>query len=281
MVCRALYKSRRLDSLASKTCIILLEGIKHFGVKLMIYRESGLWPRFADRGLSFSRRPLLMIMAFVAFSAACSASEAPASSAVYLLSAPSFCEQGCAVADLDGDGRPDLAIAEAEGWGPSGFQYRIDLKLTTGAGLSSFSVFAQRGGLRIIPRDVNGDWEPDLVISSAWSFAPVGVWINDGHGGFFPSDRTFYPLSELNEAPGTLSSSSRETFQAAVPQSSRHWPDSFECHSSYNELVLKRLPLPASPAEPTSGSTRRPQTRSPPFLSTDSQDSRQELKLAM
>ena len=105
---------------------------------------------------------------------ACWAWEASTPSAVQLPFTPSFCDQGCAIADLDGDGRPDLAIARAEGWGPSGFQYRIDLDLTTRAGLSSFSVFAQRGGLLLIPRDVDGDWDLDLIITSAWTFPPSG-----------------------------------------------------------------------------------------------------------
>jgi hypothetical protein len=212
---------------------------------------------------AFLRWPVLMLWALWALSGR--GAEAPTPSAVEPPIIPSFCDQGCAIADLDGDGRPDLAIARAEGWGPSGFQYRIDLNLTTRVGLSSFSVFAQRGGLRIIPRDVNGDWEPDLIITSAWSFTPVGVWINDGHGRFIPSDPTVYPQSNLNEGPRIVSDSPRETFQATVPELSRHWPDSSEGPSFYNELILKRLPPLLSAVHPPSGCPRRPQMRGPPF----------------
>ena len=178
---------------------------------------------------------------------------------------PAFCEQGCAIADLDGDGRPDLAIASAEGWGPSGFQYRIDLDLTTRAAPSSFSVFAQRGGLRIIPQDVNGDWELDLIITSAWSFTPVGVWINDGHGGFVPIGPAPNPQLTWGEGPGILSEPVCETFQATVPKGSRSWADSSEVPFFCLELAIKRLTFSFPFFTPPSGLPRRSQTRGPPL----------------
>jgi len=198
-------------------------------------------------------------------SATCRALEPLTPATPQLPATPSFCDQGCAIADLDGDGQPDLAIAKAEGWGPNGFQYRIDLDLSTRTGRSSFKVFAQRGGLRIIPCDVNGDWELDLVITSAWSFTPVGVWINDGHGGFIPTDPSGYPQSTWSEGPGVLSDPLRETFQAVIPQFSRNWADSSGGPCSYNALIITGRTLPLSAFEPRSGSRRRPQTRGPPL----------------
>jgi hypothetical protein len=206
----------------------------------------------------------LVLWALGPLAAACWASEAPTPSAVQLLPTPSFCDQGCAIADLDGDGRPDFAVARAEGWGPNGFQYRIDLDLTTHVGLSSFSVSAQRGGLRIIPRDVNGDLDLDLIITSAWSFTPVGVWINDGHGGFIRSDPTAYPQSTWAEGPSVFSDTPHETFQATVPESSRDWPGSSAGPSFCNKLIIKRLTLLLAAVRPPSGAPRRPQTRGPP-----------------
>ena len=207
-------------------------------------------------------QPLLLLFSIWAF--AVWASGAPTSLA-QLPIAPTFCDQGCAIADLDGDGRPDLAVAKLEGWGPSGFRYRIDLDLTSRAGPSSFSVFAQRGGLRITPRDVNGDWELDLIISSAWSYTPIGVWINDGHGGFVRSDPTLDLRPGWEKGPRVLSDSSGEVFQATVPEFSRTWPDYSKGPAIHNEVLTQHLTPQLCDVLPPNGSARRWQTRGPPL----------------
>jgi hypothetical protein len=219
------------------------------------------------------RLPVLVLWALCAFSAAGGASQSPTFSAPQLFFAPFVCDQGCAIADLDGDGRPDLAIARAEGWGPRGFQYRIDLDLTTRTGLSSFSVSADRGGLLIIPRDVDGDWDLDLIITSARTFTPVGVWINDGHGGFIRSDSTAYPQSTWNEGPLIHSEAPSRALQAIIPESSRNWHGSSKELSACSELMIKRLTFLLTALNPPSGSRRRPRTRGPPFPVIDNQGS--------
>jgi hypothetical protein len=234
-------------------------------LKPMLDSESGQRPCSATRLPSILRWCILSLWALGALAAAGWTSEPATPSSVQLPPTPSFCDQGCAIADLDGDGRPDLAIARAEGWGPKGFQYRIELNLTTRAGLSSFSVSAQRGGLRIIPRDVNGDWDLDLIITSAWSLTPVGVWINDGHGGFTRSDATACPQSTWTEGPKIFSDNPRETFAATVSESSRNWPGSSEGAPFRNELVIKRLTVLLATGNPPRGAPCRPQTRGPPF----------------
>ncbi len=178
--------------------------------------------------------------------------------------APTLCDQGCAVADLDGDGRLDLAVAKLEGRGPGGFRYRIDLDLTSRAGLSSFSVLAQRGGLLITPRDVNGDWEPDLIITSAWSFTPIGVWINNGHGGFVRNDPAFFHRPSRYASSVILHDFSGEVFQATVPESSRNWPGSSQGPSLHKEVLTKRLTPQFCDVRLPSCSLRRAQTRGPP-----------------
>jgi len=173
-------------------------------------------------------------------------------------------DQGGASADFDGDGRPDLAIVRAEGRGAKGFSYRVELQLSTRRDLSFFRVSAAPGGLHIVPRDVNGDGELDLVVTSAWSRLPVGVWINDGHGVFTQGDAAVYPQTIWIESPVIYSQTRRETFTVAVPESYRFCVDSGLGSHFSSDVVVERLAfLPAS-TSPRAVAVSRPQTRSPP-----------------
>ena len=231
-------------------------------------RASRVGPRAflaAPRSGSFHRAGLILC-ALWGLSAACLASEALSPSALPLQTAPLLWDQGCVIADLDGDGRPDFAIVRAEGWDSNGLRYRIELQLTTGVSPSSFSVSAEKGGLRLIPRDVDGDGDLDLVVVSAWALAPVGVWINNGHGEFTRADPTAYPRSIWTEGPIVVSYALQEALKATVPQSYRSCiefsNESYLCNNS----LFERLPLFPGAASAQKGAAGWPQTRAPPFV---------------
>jgi len=175
-------------------------------------------------------------------------------------------DQGCVIADLDGDGRPDFAIVRAESWDSKGFRYRIELHFSTGVGPSSFSVSAEKGGLRLLPRDVDGDGDLDLVVMSVWTLAPVGVWMNDGHGEFTRSDPTAYPLAMWTEGPEVVSNTPQEAPKATVPQFYRSCIDFSNQSCFRNNLLFERLPLLPGAANPQKGAVGWPQTRAPPCL---------------
>jgi len=208
-------------------------------------------------------RPILLLYALWALAAWASSATPPLARQLPIV--PTFCDQGCAIADLDGDGRPDLAVAKLEGRGPGGFRYRIDLDLTSRAGPSSFSVLAQRGGLLITPRDVNGDWELDVLITSAWSFTPIGVWINNGHGEFVRNGPADGHRPSRYASSRILHGFCGEVFQATIPESSRNWPDYSQAPSLYKETLTKRLTPQFYDVRLPSCSPRRTQTRGPPF----------------
>ena len=99
-----------------------------------------------------------------------------------------------AIADLDGDRQPDLAIVEPESQREAGNKYWI--RLHFGGGMeSAIAVNAPAGGLRLSARDVNGDDSIDLVVSTELDAKIIEVLINDGHGNFSVAEPGSYAAS--------------------------------------------------------------------------------------
>jgi hypothetical protein len=88
-----------------------------------------------------------------------------------------------AIADFDGDHRPDLATVQVGHGNFQDTQYWIAFHLSSGA-RQTLGITAPTGGLRITSRDVNGDDFPDIVVTTAWADRPVAVLLNDGRGNF-------------------------------------------------------------------------------------------------
>src|ERR1035437_2390402 len=88
-----------------------------------------------------------------------------------------------AIADFDGDLRPDLARIQPRPNSSGATNYWIQIQLSA-VGRQSIRLVAPAGGLEIEARDVNGDHAVDLVLTTAWFNQPVAVLLNDRHGGF-------------------------------------------------------------------------------------------------
>jgi hypothetical protein len=97
-----------------------------------------------------------------------------------------------AIADFDGDSKPDLATVQVGQITASQARYWIDFELSAGS-RQSIGIVGPVGGLEIAPRDVNGDRVPDLVITTALLKQPVAVLLNDGHGNFTLRDAAAFP----------------------------------------------------------------------------------------
>jgi hypothetical protein len=174
----------------------------------------------------------LALWALSVFTANCPASETGAASQRYGKAPLSI--QGGTGGDANGRSRIDMVTVEPEGWAPKGFRYRVVLGPATRGAASSCELTAAEGGLLIIARDVDGIGDDlDLIIKSARSLAPVGVWINDHHGGFTKADPSAYAPSIWFEVPLLVSDNPPESVHAAGLPS----------HLSCNNPPARRFPF--------------------------------------
>jgi hypothetical protein len=100
-----------------------------------------------------------------------------------------------AIADFDGDQKPDLAIVEVQKSSSSRItQYSIRFQLTAGVS-QVFGVTAPSGGLQIVARDLNGDNALDVLVTTSLQHEQVAVLLNDGHGKFRLADASDFPAA--------------------------------------------------------------------------------------
>ena len=140
---------------------------------------------------------------------------------------------GAAAAGMEGNHRFDLVIVEAKGRGPRGFRFQIVLDSATWGTESLLELAADEAGLVVTARDVDGIGNDlDLIVKSAKSFTPVGVWINDHHGGFTKADASVYASSIWSDGPRLFSLNPPNTFLGAILL----W------HQSYIQPATERFP---------------------------------------
>jgi hypothetical protein len=102
-----------------------------------------------------------------------------------------------AIADFDGDRRPDLATVHAGQSSPWGTLYWIAFQLSGGS-RHMLGITAPTGGLRITSSDVNGDDFLDVIVMTEWTNRPVAVLLNDGQGNFRTSSPSAFPGAFLD-----------------------------------------------------------------------------------
>jgi hypothetical protein len=97
-----------------------------------------------------------------------------------------------AIADWDGDRKPDVAFVETADGRSSPSNYSIRVRLSGGLE-SAIGVSAPSGGLRLTARDVNGDDNVDLVVRAVFDAHFLTVLLSDGHGHFSVAKPGSYP----------------------------------------------------------------------------------------
>jgi len=188
------------------------------------------WPaaawRFAKAGSGVLALGVLWM-----FAGSCWATEPPMPAPP--CSASAFPVHGAMTAEIAGNQRFDFVIVEPKGRGPQGFLFQIVLDSATRGAKSSLELAADEGGLLVTARDVDGIGNDlDLIIKSARSYTPIGVWINNHHGGFTKADASVYAPSIWTEGPFMLSVNPTDTFCGAILL----W------HQSYVQPPAQRIP---------------------------------------
>lgn len=163
----------------------------------------------------FVRGLLALFLLAAALTSTAAAADAPRSSTVSIGRGLQF-----AVADFDGDHRPDLVGVQSGQSGVSRTNYWIQLQLSA-AGRQTILLVAPAGGLQIAARDVNGDQIPDLILTTTWLREPVAIFINDGHGTFTRVEPAAFPEAFREPETNWDSSNERTPDSVGVPPSSR------------------------------------------------------------
>ena len=171
--------------------------------------------RVSSATASFLRGFLALFLLASALAGAAAGADVPKPSTLSVGPGLSF-----AVADFDGDQRPDLVGVETGESGVSHTNYWIQLQLTV-SGRQTISILAPSGGLQIAARDVNGDQIPDLILTTTWLRQPVAIFINDGHGTFSRVASDAFPDAFRESQTGWDSSAHRMPDSVAVASSSR------------------------------------------------------------
>src|ERR1035438_3669817 len=141
--------------------------------------------------------------------------------------------QGATASEIAGAHCFDRVFVEPRGRGPQGFEFQIVLDSVTRRAESSLELAANAAGLLVTARDVDGIGNDlDLIIKSANSFTPIGIWVNNHHGGFTRVDAGLYAASIWSESPQLLSLNTVDTVCRAILL----W------HQSYIQPLAQRLP---------------------------------------
>lgn len=158
-----------------------------------------------------------------------------------------------AIADFDGDLRPDTATIRLAQHSSQTVEYFLELQLSSGS-RPAIGILGPAGGLQITPQDVNGDKIADLVITSPFDAHFVAILLNDGKGNFKQVETSDYP--GVGKRPGSclFSRDDSAVFQLTLGEKpstdgqgggSSHWERLIENDSRLGRpatIVLRSFP---------------------------------------
>src|ERR1700738_2891704 len=169
-----------------------------------------------------------------------------------------------AIADFDGDSRPDLASVHVGQISSRITHYWIAFHLSGGPG-QTVGITAPTGGLQITSRDVNGDSFPDVIVTTSWTNKPVAILLNDGLGNFTAATPSEFQ-SAFIESKNSWTAATDEIRDATALPLSRWVPG--DCLTKGRPLSARRMTARLTPRPcrvSLYGSVSRFSGRAPPF----------------
>lgn len=131
-----------------------------------------------------------------------------------------------AIADFDGDSRPDVATVHVGQSSALATRYWVGFQLSSGL-QQTVGIAGPTGGLRLRSRDVNGDTYPDVIVTTLWTDQPVAVLLNDGRGNFTQSEPSAFP-GAFAKSENSLTSDANTITDATAMVFSRYLPGQCE-----------------------------------------------------
>ncbi len=170
-----------------------------------------------------------------------------------------------AAADFDGDKSVDLARVRVRRAGDSVLASGVDLfAFCTNSVPAIFGSFPQVG-LVLSAQDIDADHDQDLVLRDEFAGEALGIWLNDGMGGFSETEPADFPGA--GDDPPRVEKRATPFHQPAVSSSSKTYasvarnvgPSRFTPSSPHRAVGI--------PAHVTSAWQDARQSRGPPLLS--------------
>jgi len=129
--------------------------------------------------------------------------------------------QTLAIADFDGDNKPDGAVLVDYGWRrPQSSLRTIELHFT-GRSNTDLTFSSNETTLAISALDVNRDGAADIVVEQPFAHKRLQVWLNDGRGGFRKVRSEDFPSADVGDRDRLESPSQRPDCPALCLQPQR------------------------------------------------------------
>jgi hypothetical protein len=199
--------------------------------------------------------------------AAFGASAAQAGSGPALACPPAFdsSQSLWAAADFDGDKSVDLARVSVRRAGDSVLASGVDLfAFCKNSVPPIFGSFPQVG-LVLSARDIDADHDQDLVLRDRFAGEALGVWLNDGMGGFSETEPADFPGA--GDDPPSVEKRASPFHQPAVSSSSKTYASLTRNIGPARFATSSPRGAVENPTHLTSGWQDAHQSRGPPLIS--------------